>query len=235
MLRPAALITLLASPALAEPRVITFAPTDATLANPERGWWLFAASDFAGATDEDFALTAAEGVTVAYGIVRLDEYRDTDLPPGFMADLEESFALSRKHGLKIILRFAYNYPGSSFDYENAKDAPLPQVLRHIAQLAPAITANADTIVVLQAGFIGAWGEGHTSSNGLDTPKAKAAIRDALYAAVPDMMPLQWRYPPDILSWTGDTRMGFHNDCFLSSDTDVGTLRCAGLSALPWPP
>jgi hypothetical protein len=222
MVRVVALLALLASPALAEPRVIAFAPTDAEIANPERGWWLFVASDFAGATQEDFALTAAEGVTVVYGIVRLDEYRDTDLPPGFLVDLEDSFALARAHGLKVILRFAYNYPGSSFDYENAKDAPLPQVLQHIEQLAPVIAANADTIVAMQAGFIGAWGEGHTSSNGLDTPDAKAAIRDALYAAVPDTIPLQWRYPPDILSWTGDTRMGFHNDCFLSSPTDVST-------------
>jgi hypothetical protein len=222
MVRTAVLLALLAAPALAEPRVISFTPSDAEIANPERGWWLFVADDFAGATQEDFALTAAEGVTVAYGIVRLDDYRDTDLPQGFLEDLEQSFVWSRDHGLKIILRFAYNYPGSSFDYETAKDAPLPQVLRHIEQLAPVIAVNADTIVAMQAGFIGAWGEGHTSSNGLDTPESKATIRDALFAAVPDTIPLQWRYPPDILSWTGDTRMGFHNDCFLSSPTDVGT-------------
>ncbi|MGL4235669.1 DUF4874 domain-containing protein [Tabrizicola sp.] len=222
MLRPVALLCLLATSALAEPRTITFAPSDADFANPERGWWLFAADDFAKATEDDIAATAAEGITVAYGIVRLDDYRDGPLPEQLLADLESRFALARKHGLKIILRFAYNYPGSSFDYENAKDAPLPVVLDHIDQLAPVIQANADAIVAMQAGFIGAWGEGHTSSNGLDTPEAKAAIRDALYAAVPDTIPLQWRYPPDILSWTGDTRMGFHNDCFLSSPTDVGT-------------
>jgi hypothetical protein len=85
-----------------------------------------------------------------------------------------------------------------------------------------VQANADTIIVWQAGFIGAWGEAHTSSNGLDSPEAKVAIRNAIYAQAPDGMALQWRYPPDILSWTGDMRMGFHNDCFLSSDTDVGT-------------
>jgi hypothetical protein len=222
MRRLATLLCLLASPAVAEPRVITFAPTDTDITNPERGWWLFAAEDFATATREDLTLTAAEGVTVAYGIVRLDDHRDTDLPPEFLEDLDQRFAWSREHGLKIILRFAYNYPSNSFDYENAKDATLPQVLRHIEQLAPVIAANADTIVALQAGFIGAWGEAHTSSNGLDKPESKAAIRDALYATVPGTIPLQWRYPPDILSWTGDTRMGLHNDCFLSSPTDVGT-------------
>lgn len=222
MSRIAALLCLLAAPALAEPRTILFAPSAADFPNPERGWWVFAADDFAGATEDDLAAVAARGLTVAYGIVRLDEYREAPLPEGFLTDLEGSFALARKHGLKIILRFAYNYPGSSSDYENAKDAPMPVVLGHIDQLAPVIAANADTILAFQSGFIGAWGEGHSSSNQLDTPEAKARIRDALYAAVPESIPLQWRYPPDILSWTGDRRMGFHNDCFLSSPTDVGT-------------
>jgi hypothetical protein len=215
-------LCLISSSATAAAETIRFTPTDADFVNPERGWWLFAADDFAKATEDEIASVAAAEVTVAYGIVRLDAYRDKALPDRLLTDLDQRFAWSREHGIKIILRFAYNYPGSTFDYDNAKDAPLARVLGHIEQLAPVIIANTDTIVTLQAGFIGAWGEGHTSSNGLDTPEAKAAIRDALYAAVPDTIPLQWRYPPDILSWSGDTRMGFHNDCFLSSPTDVGT-------------
>jgi hypothetical protein len=85
------------------------------------------------------------------------------------------------------------------------------------------------IAVWQAGFIGAWGEGHTSSNGLDLPAPKRRIRDALLAALPSGRLLQWRYPPDLIAWsaipgTGGTfpRIGFHNDCFMSGTTDVGT-------------
>ncbi|MFN4191662.1 MAG: DUF4874 domain-containing protein [Tabrizicola sp.] len=222
MLRLAVVVCLIALPLRAEPRTIAFAPTDQDFPNPERGWWLYAASDFAEASDADIAAVIAEGMTVVYGIVRLDAYRNSPLPPDLLTGLDENFARARQHGVKIILRFAYNYPDNSFDYESAEDAPLPQVLDHIEQLAPVIAANADTILVMQAGFIGAWGEGHSSSNGLDTPEAKAAIRDALYAAIPAAIPLQWRYPEDILSWTGDSRMGLHNDCFLSSPTDVGT-------------
>jgi hypothetical protein len=222
MLRLIAVLLALTHSAEAEERTMTFAPSDAEIMSPERGWWLFAAEDFAQATEEEIADVSELGMTVAYGIVRLDDYRDADLTPEFLASLQQRFDWSRKHGIKIILRFAYNYPGSSQDYEDAKDAPLPQVLAHIEQLGPLIAANADTILVLQAGFIGAWGELHTSSNDLDTPDAKATIRDALYSTVPDKIPLQWRYPPDILSWSGDTRMGFNNDCFLSSETDVGT-------------
>ncbi len=84
------------------------------------------------------------------------------------------------------------------------------------------------IAVWQAGFIGAWGEGHTSSNHLDTPGAKQVIRDALLAALPPGLTLQWRYPADVIRWFPDpgdaarSRIGVHNDCFLSSPTDVGT-------------
>jgi hypothetical protein len=142
-----------------------------------------------------------------------------------LAQSETRFAATRKAGIKIILRFAYNYPSSSSEYENAKDAPLTNVLRHIEQLAPLIRKNADVIAVMQAGFIGAWGEGHTSSNRLDTDDNKAIIRDALLAAVPAEIPLQWRYPADLIAWqnAGNLgRFGFHNDCFLSSPNDVGT-------------
>jgi hypothetical protein len=146
------------------------------------------------------------------------------LPDDLLALLDAAFAAAREAGVKVILRFAYNYPGSEQGYEAARDAQLPVVQGHIDQLAPVIDANADTIVAMQAGFIGAWGEGHSSSEGLDTPEAKAAVRDALLRAVPEAIPLQWRYPPDVMDWSEADRgrFGLHNDCFLSSETDVGT-------------
>jgi hypothetical protein len=54
------------------------------------------------------------------------------------------------------------------------------------------------------------------------------IRDALLAALPPGRTLQWRYPADVIGWFPDPRdaarshIGIHDDCFLSSPTDVGT-------------
>ena len=59
------------------------------------------------------------------------------------------------------------------------------------------------------------------------------IKDALLEAVPATRFIQFRYPPYIHDWTptlpaldaaisGAYRIGFHNDCFLASQTDVGT-------------
>jgi hypothetical protein len=204
-------------------RAQTFAPSDEAFPNPLRGWWVYVADSILTATPGDYGYATDSGATLVYGLVRLDDYRDRDLTDAMLADLDRAFATARGAGVKLILRFAYNYPGNSWDYENAQDAPLDQVLRHIQQLTPLIVANQDTIAVWQAGFIGAWGEAHTSSNGLDSETGKLAIRDALLAAAPPGMDLQWRYPPDLIGW-GDLAgpMGFHNDCFLSSPTDVGS-------------
>jgi hypothetical protein len=92
-----------------------------------------------------------------------------------------------------------------------------------------LAANADVIAVLQAGLIGAWGEWHTSTNGLDTPENKQTILLALLDALPASRMTQIRTPNakgDIFgaSALGDAegfdgsnkaRTGHHNDCFLA--------------------
>ncbi len=164
-------------------------------------------------------------------------YRTRDLPSTYLTKLNTGFANLRKQGLKAVVRFAYNYPETESDYLNAQDATLSRVKRHITQLQPVLQANADVIAAVQGGFIGAWGEWHTSSNKLTTPANKAAVRDALLQAVPASRQLQVRYPGDLAAWfptpptleqllapspTAAARIGQHNDCFLASPDDVGT-------------
>ncbi len=217
------ILVLLALPAQAQ--TVTFSPATDPVTNPDRGWWEFAADNFRTVREEDLRDMRQRGLTVAYAVVRLDDFRGKPLSGGFLADLEGSFAKVRRAGMRVIVRFAYNYPQSSQEYENAQDAPMNIVLKHISQLKPILAANADLITAMQGGFIGAWGEAHTSSNDLDEPGPKARIRDALLKAIPREVPLQWRYPGDLIGWQADKergRFGFHNDCFLSSPTDVGS-------------
>lgn len=218
-----------AVPSAAETVRRDYPGTRADFRNPERGFWRFVAEDFAAVTQGELADVRASGMTMAYGVVRLDAYRNRPLPERLLKSLDAAFARTRKAGIKIILRFAYNYPENEHQYRNAKDAPLDVVQGHIAQLKPALARNADVIAALQAGFIGAWGEGHTSSNGLTKPAAKRAVRDALLDALPEGRMLQWRYPQDVIDWEPKppkpgrlAKLGLHNDCFLSSKTDVGT-------------
>jgi hypothetical protein len=151
------------------------------------------------------------------------------------------FARVRQAGLKVILRFAYNF-GPYPDSE--PDAPKEWVLKHITQLAPLLADNADVIAVVQAGFIGAWGEWHTSTNGLTEPETRKTILEALLDAVPTTRFVQLRYPAykrelygealtarDAFGLSPAARIGHHNDCFVSSATDVGTYPDAQVDEL----
>lgn len=209
-----------------------FVATDAEIANPERGMYVWAAQDPAAWTQAQADAQYQDGYRLVYMPVRLDAHAGNALPATLLGALSDSFATARRAGLKVIPRFMYNFPAGETGYQAAQDAPLERVLAHIGQLAPVLAANTDVIAYLQAGFIGAWGEWHTSSNDLTLPAQRTRIRDALLAALPAGRFLQVRYPPYLMAWSpraprwGDgsaaARIGVHNDCFLASSTDVGT-------------
>ena len=212
---------------------MAFEPSGEVLANPERGFYRAAPGDL-DAIDPQFLATAyREGHRLIYARINLEPYRTADLPADYLTRLTAGFAAARKAGVKLIVRATYNYPRGETGYQSAQDAPLPQVLRHLEQLRPVLHAERDVIAFVQAGFVGAWGEWHTSSNALTEPAARTAIKDALLAAVPEDRAVQFRYPPYIREWAprlpgpagaeaAAWRIGFHNDCFLASQTDVGT-------------
>ena len=196
------------------------------LLNPERGYYVGV-----DLLDGDSAShVRASGHTLAIAIVRLDDYRDRALDSALLGALRAGFADVRAAGIKVILRFAYN---ASF----SDDAPRSRILGHIDQLAPILADNSDVIAVVQAGFIGAWGEWHGSTNGLDNDADRGAILGALLAALPPSRTVQIRTPmyKDAIfpggpldpeeAWTEENRarVGHHNDCFLASPDDYGTF------------
>jgi len=208
---------------------IHFLPSSADIPNPERGIYNWP-DDFTPSALADYA---AQGYTLAYQRESLRDYTDRDLTPEYLQALADRFQAVRQAGLKVILRFNYN-EGESYP-DPDPDASLEQALRHIEQLAPVLEANKDVIAWIEAGFIGAWGEWHTSASGLDSPENKALLRNALYAQFPHDRFLLFRYPGDFIGWypqplstaqafdgSNQARTGHHNDCFLASEDDEGT-------------
>ncbi|MFZ5878199.1 MAG: DUF4832 domain-containing protein, partial [Chloroflexota bacterium] len=209
--------------------VVFFTPSSADIPNPERGF-----HTGVGFSEQSLDWYSAQGYTLAYTTLgKLEAYRDRDLPPEYLNALPAHFQLARNAGIKFIVRFSYNDGPSAPNTE--PDATLAQVLRHIEQLAPILEANKDVIAWFEAGFIGAWGEWHSSTNGLDSDENKAIIRDALLANFPADRYILFRYPGDFIGWhpqplteaqafsgTDQARAGHHNDCFLASDSDFGT-------------
>lgn len=202
------------------------------IVNPERGFYQFVdLRDLDADTLDD---AAANGMSVLYGQVLLPEFRDAPLDQGVLDDIAAGFDLVREHGMKVVPRFHYS------DAIDEPDAELARILGHIEQLTPLLQLHSDVILTLQAGFIGAWGEWHSSQNGLDAPGPRKQVLDALLAALPASRTVSVRRPSFKMDayggpLTADTaydgsdlaRVGHINDCFLASDDDEGTYQLPG--------
>jgi hypothetical protein len=208
---------------------VTYQQSNADFLNPERGFQL--ANEFV--SSNSFSYIKDKGYTVSHTLIRLDEYRDRPLPTAFLDRLDRQFQLVRTSGIKVIPRFAYNF--TTGEPKAKIDTSLEMVLRHINQLKPIFAKNADVILTLQGGFIGAWGEWHSSDRGLDRPQPKAKILAALLSALPPSRMVQLRTANDLQTLypqplTGSAafrgsrqaRVAFHNDCFLANQRDAGT-------------
>lgn len=174
-----------------------------------------------------------DGRGLAFFHEDLDEYCNTaTLPSSYLDALTAKLERARDMGQRVILRFRYarepNNPCGRVDAQN-----IEIVEGHIAQLGPVIAANIDVIAYVEAGFLGQWGEW----NDVDAPAGTALadseenrgrVVDALLAAVPSSRMILLRRPrfrmeqESRLSADELARVGFHNDCFLASDTDYGT-------------
>jgi hypothetical protein len=217
---------------------ITFAASNEDIANPERGF-MKQSSIFPDQPLDTNKIRALQPTdTLVWVYFRLDNYRDKYLDQTALNNITAVFTTARSRGLKIVTRFVYNPgPGSTTDPNQANpDAPIELVLHHIEQLRPILAENADVIAVMQAGFVGHWGEWH-STKYLHPLTYRKAIVDALLNALPKDRMLQLRYPrykqlfyqsplasQEAFSGTDRSRVGHHNDCFLRDQDDGGTYK-----------
>jgi Domain of unknown function (DUF4832)/Domain of unknown function (DUF4874) len=137
------------------------------------------------------------GISVALVRYHIADFRNKPLSPAFLSRLDRDFATVRKAGLKSAIRFVYNWP------LGGPDAPIDRVLLHLDQLKPVLKRNVDAIAFMDAGFIGCWGEWHTSSNNLiGMDKNVQAIMnnnsrliiDKIFAVLPQERMVAVRYP-----------------------------------------
>ena len=211
-----------ADPAAGPMQTVDYKVDSSNFPNPERGWYI--------PTSTNYGSVYSAGDTLAMYYVRLDSYRSQALPSSFLDGLKSNFASARSAGVKLVLRFTYN-----FGYD--PDAPLNIVLQQITQLKPILTQYSDVIAVMQAGFIGAWGEWHDSTNNLTTLTNRSKIANAILDALPTTRMIEIRTPyraNDIFPTPPDqstafdgskaSRVGQHNDCFVSTSNDGGTYQ-----------
>lgn len=168
--------------------------TSTEFPNPERGW--HKNESFVGGGSFGYIRTSY-GMTLNRNYIMLDDYRTSDLPQWLLDMHTARFEDARTAGIKLIPRYSYSFTSTT-------DAPIANVLGHIEQLAPIWQDNQDVIAVLQAGFIGRWGEWGSSSNSLDSLTNKRLILNAILDALPASRMVQVRTPRHFVEAMGET-------------------------------
>lgn len=219
-----------------------YKPARNSLVNPERGMYRV---NVTGMTigkitpyeplDRDWLRKTRESYALVFRYFGLKQWRTVPLPDSVLRFISDDFTAIRSAGLKCIPRFAYSANIGE------PDAPLEIILRHLDQLQPILRKNKDVIAVMQAGFIGAWGEWHSSTNGNDSLVHKRRVLMKILDVLPKDRMVQVRTPQykqqifklslaagsaitsrEAFSGVPLARVGHHNDCFLADETDMGT-------------
>lgn len=215
---------------------------DSYFINPEKGMYLtnvyyFRDGDVPPAVSvEKMRSIRDRNMSLSFSQFYLCDFLEEELSPAVLNTIKEDFERHRAAGLKTIVRFCYNYTGTESD--SPKEPEVDRVLRHIEQVKPLLREYADIIYVMQAGFIGSWGEWSISTHfRKDSDRRK--VVDALLDALPPSRQIQLRTPAFKTRVFGtklrDTitlatafdgsplsRVGGHNDCFLANGSDAGT-------------
>ncbi len=231
-------------------KVSHYLKTNSEIANPERGWYddYYTYGSYLTGSYEALDSTTLkqnreqEKTTLILRMFYLHKFVDsTSVGEEYISKMQADFDAARKAGVKCIVRFAYSDATS----EDIWDATPEKVLSHIESLRNVLADNADVIAVLQAGFIGVWGEWYYTTNFAQTgyqPDSQDIInRRAVVAKLLDILPediqVQVRTPAikqyltesdkpiaDEQAYSGTTlsRIAHHNDCFLANSTDYGT-------------
>ncbi len=220
------------------------------IANPERGWYEdyqnfgnYLTGSYAPVDSVELRHGREErNITLDLRMFYLHQFlNQSSVSADYIAKMQADFNAARKAGVKYIVRFAYSDSQSASVY----DASPEIVMSHIASLGQVLKDNSDVIAVVQAGFIGAWGEWYYTKNFAGTsyvPDAtdqlnRRLLVESLLSYLPPNIQVQVRTPAikknivqtdqpisDAEGWNGTiiSRVAHHNDCFLANRSDYGT-------------
>ena len=242
-------------------KTVDYNESNAVIANPERGLQKYSITNNNYNTQSDYSnlsqptlagwRSGEDKVTVLFRYFLIDAFLNTDISQTYLNNIQKDFDIIRNSGLKCLVRFSYSNRQGSSPQQPSKE----QILRHLLQLKPLLTANRDVILTHQAGFLGTWGEwyytnstefGDEGSINSGQWNNRKDIINAMLEATPEEIPLQVRYPrvkktmygngqlneSTAYQNTPNARIGFFNDAFLNNWGDMGTFSVSSESQSP---
>ena len=135
----------------------------------------------------------------------------------------------RDYGYKVIFRVVYDSQG----IENP-EPDFDDILYHIEALQKIYQDNEDILLLVEAGYLGSYGEWHSGKYD-DYVEYRNEVIQKLLEVVPKSITINLRRPSFITDYTTEilnsnnafsgqdvARLGLHNDGYLASETDYGT-------------
>lgn len=170
--------------------------------------------------DDALERLAPDDIKLMQVYVYLKRYCNDDLDDSALEELKQYMEYLSSVGVKALMRFAYESSSSDKEGPRTKD-----VLSHLETLKKFFEDNAElvdkSVYAFQLGFIGLWGEGHSSVHRLNTGK----IVRAAFESFPEDMFVMVR-TPELLSLVPEeyeSRAGLHDDYLIGYSHEWGMM------------
>ena len=157
---------------------------------------------------------------------------DKKLTQTALDGLDNFLSEIKKENKNVVIRFCYD---EGMRGNTDKEPSLSIIKTHIEQLSSILNKYKDTVTAIEAGMLGPWGEMHTSK--IATEENKALVFK-YWLQNTEKIPILARTPKAIFQYFGKSLdemekyeiksndegyyLGLFNDCYMSSDIDVGT-------------
>lgn len=218
-----------------------YAENTVSIANPERGWLVQRFThDIGNLTD---LRASAEKVSLVLLKVDISAFKNSaHLSTEKLNEVRAALQKCREAGVKVIMRSAYAWT----EVLAPDPADIQRMVAHVNDMRPIYYDERDTIVAVEMGMFGPWGEMHSSSHStvataLYYPVKTDALRlvhQAYMNALPPERQVLIRRPyymreifghsaplaaGDAYGTSAQARTGYHNDAYLNSADDGGTF------------
>lgn len=212
---------------------ILFQEDISQIKNPERGWFRIFKSDEMNGIEK----LKAQKISIVLLEADLKEFVTVPISEEKLDEISDAFTSARNNDLQVIFRAAYDFDG----LPSSEPKSLDIIKGHITQLKSILYRNEDILYCVQAGFLGPWGEWHSSFYG--DPPSLTAMKTVLFElmdAVPKTRAVLVRRPvfireiykgepggniiAETSAYDGSdlSRTGYFNDALLSTDDEYGT-------------
>ena len=151
-----------------------------TLRNPDRGFYKLVQielqegnenfSDFEDKI-EDIKKEDTDVSIISFQLNLKKFVSKTQLSEKKLEDINQYFSIMRKYGYQVIFRVVYDSKG-----EENPEPEFDEILMQIDSLKDIYTKNQDIILVVEAGFLGSYGEWHDGKYDEDKEKRNQLIK-----------------------------------------------------------